>query len=169
MTENKVIAVFGLPGTGKTYFATRFADAISAWHANTDKIRIQHNLQGKYDLQTKEKVYQLLFDFVREGMKKQKTVVIDGTFIKKDYRNELKQFCKPYQVPVHFIEIRADEEVVQQRTNKKREESEADFAVYLKLKDAFDPMEENHLILDSSREDIQEMIAKAKKYLQFPT
>jgi len=48
---------------------------------------------------------------------------------------------------------------------KDRRYREADFAVYLKIRDCFESEEEDHLEIWSVDNKVDEMISKAKKYI----
>ena len=45
-------------------------------------------------------------------------------------------------------------------------DSEADFEVYQKIKNQWEPLNEDHLILQSTDDNINEMLNKAAGYLQ---
>ena len=66
--------------------------------------------------------------------------------------------------PIFWVEITADEPVIKERVSKKREFSEADFDVYLKIKETFEPLEQDHLTLRVDQYTLEEMIERTKSY-----
>lgn len=72
-----IIMVFGLPGTGKTYFTEHFARKINAVHLNTDIVREKLNFKGYYDEKTKQQVYYELFKQAQMEFKQRADVIVD--------------------------------------------------------------------------------------------
>jgi predicted kinase len=67
---------------------------------------------------------------------------------------------------ISFIEVQADENIIRQRLKKPRQYSEADFEVYKLIKQQNEPIDEPHLILKSTDDNIDEMLQKASEYLK---
>jgi hypothetical protein len=61
--------------------------------------------------------------------------------------------------------MKAAEQTVKERLKRKREFSEADFQVYLDIKNSFDPFDDYHLEMWSDDEDLSNMAIHAKKYI----
>ena len=66
---------------------------------------------------------------------------------------------------IFFIEVKAEETVIRKRLQEKRVDSEADFEVYKKVKKQWEPLNEDHLVLQSTDDNINEMLYKAADYL----
>lgn len=160
-----ILIVFGLPGTGKTYFSRHLEEDIEAIHLNTDIVRKKAGLQGRYDKKTKEKVYNLLLKEVTVKVSENHDVIVDGTFQKKEIRDNFWDMAKRLKQQVFFIEIKAKDETVKQRMKSERDYSEADYQVYLKIKNNFETLSEPHLILWSDQTNVNEMLKKAKAYI----
>ncbi len=162
-----IVIVFGLPGSGKTYFAGKLASEIRGLHISSDNLRQQHlNEQDKYNEQAKMQIYQSMLASMEKAAP-DKNIVLDATFYKENIRNIFKEKARFLDISLYFIEIKADESIIKERVKKKRKETEADFDVYLKLKNIFEPLKEKHLILNSDREALKEMLNKAKKYIKY--
>jgi predicted kinase len=160
-----ILIVFGLPGTGKSYFAKHIAEEVEAVHLNTDVVRKKSGLQGQYDEKTKETVYELLLKEMTAHVSEKRNVIVDGTFQKRKTRDRFLDKSKQLGQQVFFIEMKAGDETVKQRMKSEREYSEADYQVYLRIKHSFEPMEQAHLVLWSDKEDIDELVKQAKKHI----
>jgi hypothetical protein len=153
-----VYLIMGLPGTGKTYFAKALSARLSAAHANTDSIRAEQDLMGRYDPDTKEKVYELLLERMLEKARKGEDVVIDATFIRRSIRDGFIEPLEVEGIPFRLIRMDADRSIVKERVSKDRPDSEAGIEVYDELKNKLDPVERDHVILDSGTMDLESML-----------
>lgn len=162
-----VIAVIGLPGSGKTFLAKELALQIGGVHLSSDQVRTALKQRGKYDEDTKLGIYQSMLDLTASALRDKRRVVLDATFQKAHIRNLFLQTAARFRVPLYFIEVRASEEVIKERIAERRTDSEADFSVYKKIKVAFEPLEGDHLILHSDRMDLEEMISSVLDYCKY--
>jgi len=160
-----IVIVFGLPGTGKSYFSRQLARETGISYLNTDIVRKRMNKEGQYDPRTKQMVYdQLLKDMIRH-VSAYENVILDGTFSKDKFRKDCMDKASELGQDVFFIEMKADDPTVRKRMKKDRKHSEADYGVYEKMKHEFEPMEAPHLVLPSDKLSNAEMIKKAKKLI----
>jgi predicted kinase len=65
-----------------------------------------------------------------------------------------------------FIELKSDVNTIRQRLQQKRKYSEADFEVYKLLEREWEPMDDPHLLLESTNDNIEDMLKKTAGYLQ---
>ena len=161
--------ITGLPGTGKTTFAGALAGKIDARHFNSDMVRSEMGKRGQYSSRDKEEVYRKLLRKTANALKKGGHVVVDATFYKEAYRRDYRELAGEMRVPINWIEITADEEVVRERTRQKRAYSEADFQVYKKIRSEYEPLDSVHLTLRSDLLDVEEMVSLAMEYLNLTT
>ncbi len=158
--------VVGLPGTGKTTFARAFSSAIDAKHLNSDIVRHDAGKRGHYDTASKAAIYNEMLNRTEDYLKNHQEVVIDATFYKNIFRKPYQLLGKKYDVEVKWIEIKAEEEIIKKRVSKKREYSEADFKVYKKIKEDYEPLEMAHLVLWSDQLSVEEMVQEAQRFLE---
>lgn len=160
-----ILIVFGLPATGKSYLSKRAAKEFGAIHLNTDIIRKEINKQGQYDEQSKELVYsQMMKEMIRHAQNKEH-VIVDGTFHKKNRRDQFGWEARKHAQDVYFVETRASENTIRQRLQADRAYSEADYEVYQKIKYSFEPMIAPHLILWTDGNEIIQLIQELKMYI----
>ena len=164
-----VVLVMGLPGTGKSTFAIALAQQWRALHINSDRVRAEMNKRGQYAPQDKAAVYQAMLNRMEQACRMGKRVVLDATFSQTQLRAQFWDAIHQLGKTAEFIEIVAAEEIIQQRIQKKRTYSEADFQVYEKIKAQFAPLKVPHLILDSGTTPVETMVKKALDYLQDPS
>jgi len=161
-----LIVIFGLPGTGKTTFATALSNQLGIKHFNTDIIRSLSGKSQQYDKENKALIYDEILKLTSLEFEKGKSVIVDATFYKQKLRKRFKVLAQEYDTSVKWIEICAGEEVVKKRVSKKRRYSEADFAVYQMIKSQFEPMEEKYIQLFSGQEEMPDLIEKAIKFIK---
>ncbi len=157
--------VLGLPGTGKTTFAAALAKRLGAAHLNTDLIREELGLKGQYSEAARSLVYQAMAARAEAALLDKQPVVVDGTFYLPALRAPYRKMGEKFGIRPCWIQIAASEAAVRRRVARKRQHSEADFNVYLRIRDAWEPLEDEHLEL-SSEENLEEMVGKALDYLR---
>jgi predicted kinase len=160
-----IIVVLGLPGTGKSYFAEKLADRIRAVHINSDRLRNALDARGKYAIGDKFKIYRAMAENTDQVLGQGKSVIVDGTFYKHEMIDLFITLAKDHASPIRFIKIEADETVVHERLEKGRTDSEADFQVYLKIKNEFEELDVPHLVIQSEAHNIETMIESALPYI----
>ena len=159
-----VIIIFGLPGSGKSFFASRFAKVINAVYINSDKVRKETFEKSAYSDQEKKAVYDKMLEQMRAFVQQNENVVLDANFHKKNIRNIFVEEMKD-KGGIFFIEIQSDENIIRERLKRPRPYSDADFDVYKITSQQNEPLDEPHLILKST-DSIHEMIQKAIEYLK---
>ena len=160
-----LIVVLGLTGTGKTYFAKRLAKALDWPHNNTDSVRERLGLLENYSEEAKQQVYEALFSWTVDTLSEQTNVVIDATFSEQHYRDQLVRQVQNTGNPIYFIEMTAEEKSIRERVSQDREDSEADWEVYQKMKKTYDPVRDPFLTFDSTHQSVEEMIKQTRSSL----
>ncbi|WPP50801.1 AAA family ATPase [Catalinimonas niigatensis] len=160
-----IIIIFGLPGTGKSYFGKRLAEHLGLVYINSDRIRKRLQLSGKYGSEEKKSVYEQMLNTTEEQVQQHKGVILDATFSDHSYIQKVKNLAQRHEIPTRLIEMVADEKVIIERVRKTRPYSEADYEVYKKMKANYEAIDETHLILDTSQTTDDQLIQEAIKYL----
>ncbi len=101
-----------------------------------------------------------------EALAKGEMVVLDGTFHRKSTRQKMREWIAEAGAGYAIIRIKASEALVKERTSQKRKESDADYDVYLMLKQRSEPIAEPHLELISTNDNLDERLEKAMKYCE---
>jgi len=160
-----VIFVMGLPGSGKSYFAARLAELTAAVCINSDRVRKELLPDTRYTEEEKLMVYDEMLRLAKGSVTDRRPVVLDATFYTRDIRDTFTRALQELDEIV-FIEVVADEELVRERLSRPREDSDANFEVYLEIKEEWEPLQDEHLVLRSTDENVDSMLDEAMEYLQ---
>ena len=160
-----VIIVMGLPGSGKSYFASRLATVMDADYINSDSIRKTMITQRTYSIKEKLLVYNKMLALMKLAVKQKKDIVLDGTFYKHSIRKKFIDEAGNATCLI-FIEVKAVESLIRERLKQTRADSEADFKVYKIIQAQWEPVQEKHLILQSMNDNVNDMLHIAIDYLR---
>jgi predicted kinase len=161
-----LILICGLPGSGKSFFANHLSQRIHVNHFNSDILRKELFPEIRTYSETEKKiVYDALIAQTKLYLKKGQSVIIDATFYKKSLRTAFYEIAIQLKAGLKIIYIYAEESLIKVRTSKERIDSEANYSVYLKMKDAFEPIEQNHLSLQSSDNNLDILLTEAISFL----
>jgi predicted kinase len=153
-----IVLVGGLPGSGKSFFASRLAETAGAIYLSSDKLRKAMAASGKYARADKLAVYRALALRTEEALKKNTWVVVDATFSHRVMRNIFLALATRLSVPGVFIWLYADEVLIKQRLSKPRQDSEADYTVYEALRDQCEAIDTPHTALESTSDNIDTLL-----------
>ena len=160
----KLILIMGLPGSGKTHIAKLIAKRYNFLHISSDQIRIGLGLKGHYSGHDKQLVYKKMIRKAKEHLRSGCNIIIDTTFASASFRKSIRNVASPWTNKIYGMCTTAHEDTIKERISKKREDSEADYAVYLTIKRQFEPIDENHLVLPTDQLSDAEMIDQVSKY-----
>ena len=163
--NSKIIVIFGLPGCGKSTFAQELSVAINASLISSHLVRDEFLLRGNYTDRVKEKVYTEMLNMATAALKHGGSVILDGTYYKEGLRRKVISKARELHLIPYFIEIKADEDVVHDRIKARSIEGDADYGVYLKIREQFEPMCDYHLIMHSDIQTTEEMMTEALLFI----
>jgi hypothetical protein len=134
----------------------------------TDVIRKRLFPQPTYTEEEKELVYRVTFLIAEYLLKAGKNVILDGTFYRRSLRERVYRLAREARTKLIIVECCAPEEVVRQRmearAKKKNIPTDADFEVYLKIRDQFEPLRRQRVIVDTSN-PLEENLAEIMRYI----
>lgn len=161
-----IVLVLGLPASGKSYFATRLAKKLGAKYLGSDRLRKQLLQEPRYTTEEKERIYAEMQRQTSLALSQKEDVVLDATFYKEELRSLFAALARNEGTELIYIEVRTTEAIARQRLNRPRKDSDADYEVYKKVKEEFEPLRQEHLVLQSTEDNIDEMLEKAMKYIK---
>ncbi len=161
-----LIIVCGLPGTGKTTLAKALAKRFSAVHISSDLIRKEMMARPTYNPDEKARVYEELVARVAELLAEGKSVVADATFYRRSLRGRLVEAAEKAGTKAHFVLCQLDEAEVMDRMagGGERSGSDADFSIYLRIKEEFEPLKAKYATVDCSL-PIEEQVAIVERFI----
>lgn len=176
-----LLVVFGLPGTGKSYLAKRFAEKTFAAHLLSDSIRKQladigvwtHRFadyrQGIYSPEMTKKTYDELFRRAEVFLKSGERVILDATFPSEDSRNRCRELAARLKVPARLVFVHHPEAVALRRLTRRRKTetfSDANVKVYRAMKERFIfPKGEEEVIKINTAKPLKESLSKIERAL----
>ena len=156
--------VFGLPGSGKSYFASRLAETLGADYVNSDRVRKEMFPKRTYSEKEKYVVYEAMLQKMEKAIGQAKPLVLDATF----HRNAMRQlFVEKANDQLVFIEVKADDQIIKERLKKSRPFSEADYEVHKAIRREWEPLKRPHLILQSTNDNIDALLKRALQFLAY--
>jgi predicted kinase len=162
-----IIVTFGLPGSGKTYFAQHLARQLAFPHISSDEVRTELNKLGQYNPEDRLFIYREMIKRADEVLKKNPVVILDATYTHTEYQRTVLEYAADHSQEIRWILMTASEDITYQRVSKKRDFTEADFSVYLTLKEQFNPPDFPLLTLDSGKLTLENMVSQVKKYIGY--
>jgi predicted kinase len=149
--EPSLIVVCGLPGTGKTTVAGAVAERLDANRYRSDVIRKELRAEPDYTDAETRAVYGELFQRARRSLDGGTDVVLDATFRARSDRRQAAAVAAAAGASCTVVEVECETAVDRERIDRRTDDaSDADFEIYLQLRDEFDPIEGEHATVDNS-------------------
>ena len=175
-----LVVVTGPSGSGKSVLAGTLAARLGAVLLSTDMLRRELYNTGRqgddldtgiYTAEARERVYAEITSQAERYLAAGRSVVVDGTYLEKHQRAPLLRLAGRRRLLL--VECRADDAVVRQRQEQRRQESwttsEGRYEVYEAQKQRFEPPDElpaaRRLVLDTTQplaSQIEAVLAKLR-------
>ncbi|MBU2559556.1 AAA family ATPase [archaeon] len=150
-----LVLVCGLPATGKSTVSRNIAGHLKATALSTDIIRKQLFRKPTYTKDEKRLIYKAMLLVTEYLLRSDRNVVLDGTFYKSSLRSQVYAVAKKTGAKTAVVECRASGNNIKRRmvrrTKRKNDPSDANYDVYKKIKQEFEPIKRHHLVLDTSK------------------
>jgi len=163
-----IILFAGLPATGKSTLAKQVAKSIKGVVLRTDKIRKQLLEEPKYTEEEKKLIYNVTFLIAEYLASAGVNVILDGTFYKRELRHRVYEIARKTGAKLYIIECCAPERIIKERMDRRKRRaslSDADFEVYRKIAEQFEPIRREHIVVDTShdlKENLREILSRIK-------
>jgi predicted kinase len=158
VVEPAFIAVSGLPGTGKSYFCHKLAERLPLVILESDALRKELFPQPGYSPQESARLFRALHLLVERLLKKGISLVLDATNLSERYRERLYNIADRLGVKLILVRVEAPPELVYERLKARQKaaspenNSDADWAVYQRMKVTVEDMRRNYYAADTSRD-----------------
>lgn len=159
------IVVSGLPGTGKSYFCSKLAERLPFIILESDALRKTLFPSPTYSPPESSRLFQAIHHLIEGLLKRGIPLILDATNLSERYRERLYNIADRLNAKLILVRVEAPPEVVYQRLKDRSEESDsrsssdADWAVFQKMKPAVQKIRRNHFAVDTSR-DITPVLGK---------
>jgi predicted kinase len=142
MPDEQLVVVCGLPGVGKTTVAEGIAGWLEADLLRTDVVRADVVAEPAYTPEERQRVYDELCSRARERLGDGHSVVLDGTFARRTWREQTAALARETDSQHRLVVVECAEPIARERLrDRDGDESDADPEVYDELKANFEPVE----------------------------
>jgi predicted kinase len=173
-----LIAMAGLPGSGKTTLATCLASELNGVVLSKDQVRAALFPPPVLDYSTAENEISMAAIFhaakyIRKSFP-QHPVIIDGrTFLRSKQIDDLFALANSLNDKPRIIECVCSEEVARQRLDHDLAEGQhpaknRTFALYQAVKEKAEPITVPHLVLDTGSTSLEQCVQQSLRYLRMP-
>lgn len=170
-----LIAMAGLPGTGKSTLAHHIADALAAITLDKDVIRAALFPPACVEYTTEQDDFcmSIMFQVSTYVLRKHphQPIILDGRTFSRHYQvMALKQLAEELQTPLRIIECICSDEAARQRLEaatsgqEKHLAQNRNYALYLEIKARFEPINEPKLVVNTD-EDLAHSLDKCLSYI----
>lgn len=121
-----IVEVVGLPGAGKSFFATQFANTFGAALVSSDKVRWTLFANHTYSSNENQMVDQVADLTITELLKTQKTFVLDGGCNTRLAREEIERRAKKAGFQILTVVVQVDEQTAKRRATKRNAKNPGD-------------------------------------------
>jgi len=163
------VVVSGLPGTGKSYFCRRLAERIPVIILESDVMRKMLFPSPTYSMAESARLFQAIHHLIEYLLKKGIPLVLDATNLSERNRERLYHIAYQHDARLVMVRVEAPPEVVQERlrnraggTGSEEDQSEADWAVFQRMKTSVQQIRRHHFAVDTSR-DIAPVLDKVAR------
>lgn len=158
-----VVLVCGLPGSGKTYFAVRFACLIDAGYLGTEQLRLKMFERCSNSNAERLVLYERMLQKAKHMLLNKKSLVLDGTFYNKKIRSMFLEELRSLG-QVLFVEVQASESLSHERILKKQSGNKVPLAIFNNIRRQWGFLSDEHLVLQSTQSNILDMLNLALQY-----
>ena len=151
-----LIALCGLPGTGKSHFAAALAARIPCLVLGSDRLRKILEPEPRYTREEHARVFRAAHALLESLLAQGYRVIFDATNLTERAREPLREIAGRVAVPLVLVQFDAPPALVRQRlARRSRGEindtwSDADWRIYCRLYPGQEPVLGPHLDVDSS-------------------
>jgi len=166
-----IVVVSGLPGTGKTYFARQLTGRLPFVILESDALRKILFPEPTYSAAESGRLFQAIHHLIEELLSKGIPITLDATNLAEYRRERLYNIAERRNACLILVRVEAPPVVVKERLQarsarkKTGESSDADWAVYEKLRATAEKIRRRHYVVDTSK-DITPVLDKIVKEIK---
>lgn len=153
-----LIVLSGLPGTGKSYFARKLTQRLPFLVLASDKLRKALVPSPKYTPGESFRLFAACHRLIAESLAEGYPLIFDATNLAGAHREPLYYLADRMNVPLVMVRFTAPQEGIRQRLEQRGacrqpwDFSDADWLIYRRLYPTEEPIDRDHLTIDTSGE-----------------
>ncbi len=156
VAEPVFIAVSGLPGAGKSYFCSKLTEKLPFIILESDALRKALFPSPSYSPQESSRLFGAVRLLIERLLKKGNSLILDATNLSERHREYLYSIADRLGVKLVLVRVEAPPGVVYERLKARREnlggKSDADWAIYKRMKPSVQKIRRHHYAVDTSRD-----------------
>lgn len=114
-----LILLYGFPGSGKTYFARQFCEAVHAAHLEQDRIRYELFQQPRFSKQENAALSRIMEYMASEFLSANISVVIDMNAMRVSQRKSLREMARQHKAATVVVWFQVDADTSYLRNEKR--------------------------------------------------
>ena len=152
-----LVAMCGLPGTGKSYFAAKLTERVPFLILETDRLRKVIVERPKYTTGEHRRVFNSCYHLINHYLINGYSVLFDATNLNEEFRFYLYDISKSTGAPLALVHATAPQDTVRRRLKERKSNRHADtysdagWLIYTRMIPVEEPVERDHYALDTSK------------------
>jgi len=150
------IVVSGLPGTGKSYFSSKLAERLPFIILESDTLRKVLFPSPSYSSAESSRLFRAIHLLIERLLKRGVPVILDATNLSERNRERLYSIADRLDVKLILARLETSPQIVHERLKARREnlgsKSDADWAIYQRMRHTVQKIRRNHYAVDTSRD-----------------
>lgn len=155
--KGSLIILVGLPASGKSTLAKLIAQALPDRKVeilNGDRINRELNRVPSYSREELLAVHEFIHKKAEQALRAGQVVIYDATNLIEKHRNAARQTALRANASYLFVEVVAEQSLVEERLRSRpsnpEDYSQADYSVYMRMKERFEPIAGEHVSVTST-------------------
>ena len=153
-----LVAMCGLPGTGKSYFAAKLTEQVPFLVLETDRLRKVLVEHPKYTTAEHRRVFRSCYQLINHYLSNGYSVLFDATNLNEEFRTYLYDISESTGAPLAIVHATAPMNTVRRRLKQRKADRHADtysdagWLIYTRLVPVEEPVRREHYALDTSKD-----------------
>ena len=152
-----LVAMCGLPGTGKSHFASKLSEEVPFLIMETDRLRKVIVPHPKYTTQEHRRVFNSCYKLIVYYLVNGYSVLFDATNLNEDFRSHIYDISETTAAPLAIVHVTAPKNTVRRRLKERKANrysntySDAGWLIYTRMVPVEEPVQREHYAVDSSQ------------------